>query len=191
MRASCATATGCRPSVISRATKRQGEGCSSLAALPPHFTVLPMRSKNSPAKLSLPGEDSARCTLMLLGNAAVFRANVCLASAMLQTSSKRSLLRTVANMSMSCSQRVKLCVCVTREKGGKKTQCADSNRFQQSKTGKMSRTLSKERATVKLGTIQRRLAWPLRKDDTHNSVRLYPTFFFCQALTHSLKDDEQ
>ena len=25
---------------------------------------------------------------------------------------------------------------------------------------------------VKIGTIQRRLAWPLHKDDTHNSVKV-------------------
>ena len=30
----------------------------------------------------------------------------------------------------------------------------------------------------KIGTIQRRLAWPLRKDDTHKS-RMYH-FFYCQ-----------
>ena len=29
------------------------------------------------------------------------------------------------------------------------------------------------RSSAKIGTIQRRLAWPLRKDDTHNS-RKYP-----------------
>jgi len=33
--------------------------------------------------------------------------------------------------------------------------------------------------SVKIGTIQRRLAWPLRKDDTHKS-RSVPSFFFTQ-----------
>ncbi|KAL6273144.1 hypothetical protein ACE6H2_023836 [Prunus campanulata] len=35
----------------------------------------------------------------------------------------------------------------------------------------------------KIGTIQRRLAWPLRKDDTHKS-RNGPNFFalFCQLF---------
>ena len=33
----------------------------------------------------------------------------------------------------------------------------------------------------KIGTIQRRLAWPLRKDDTHKS-RTYH-FFFSRAMT--------
>ena len=32
-------------------------------------------------------------------------------------------------------------------------------------------------SSVKIGTIQRRLAWPLRKDDTHKSRRV--TKFFC------------
>ncbi len=35
------------------------------------------------------------------------------------------------------------------------------------------------RSSAKIGTIQRRLAWPLRKDDTHKS-RMY--HFFCSAL---------
>ncbi len=33
-------------------------------------------------------------------------------------------------------------------------------------------------SSAKIGTIQRRLAWPLRKDDTHKS-RMYHTFFVC------------
>ena len=33
------------------------------------------------------------------------------------------------------------------------------------------------RSSAKIGTIQRRLAWPLRKDDTHKS-RMYHTFFY-------------
>ena len=32
-------------------------------------------------------------------------------------------------------------------------------------------------SSVKIGTIQRRLAWPLRKDDTHKS-RSVNNFFF-------------
>jgi len=32
-------------------------------------------------------------------------------------------------------------------------------------------------ASVKIGTIQRRLAWPLRKDDTHKSRSV--NNFFC------------
>ena len=31
----------------------------------------------------------------------------------------------------------------------------------------------------KIGTIQRRLAWPLRKDDTHKSRTYHFFFFFC------------
>ena len=34
--------------------------------------------------------------------------------------------------------------------------------------------------SVKIGTIQRRLAWPLRKDDTHKSRRVDD--FFCKIL---------
>ncbi|CAK9258204.1 unnamed protein product, partial [Sphagnum jensenii] len=34
----------------------------------------------------------------------------------------------------------------------------------------------------KIGTIQRRLAWPLRKDDTHKS-RNGPNFFFLPSIT--------
>nr|PNR31501.1 hypothetical protein PHYPA_025622 [Physcomitrium patens] len=34
----------------------------------------------------------------------------------------------------------------------------------------------------KIGTIQRRLVWPLRKDDTHNSSN-GPNFFFSFSLT--------
>ncbi|RID78949.1 hypothetical protein BRARA_A01728 [Brassica rapa] len=33
----------------------------------------------------------------------------------------------------------------------------------------------------KIGTIQRRLAWPLRKDDTHKS-RNGPNFFFLKIF---------
>ena len=39
------------------------------------------------------------------------------------------------------------------------------------------RTDSLRRSSDKIGTIQRRLAWPLRKDDTHKSRRV--TKFFC------------
>ncbi|AES71930.1 hypothetical protein MTR_3g084270 [Medicago truncatula] len=38
----------------------------------------------------------------------------------------------------------------------------------------------------KIGTIQRRLAWPLRKDDTHksrNGPNFFLTFFFLQFHT--------
>merc|ERR1711895_347583 len=37
------------------------------------------------------------------------------------------------------------------------------------------------RSSAKIGTIQRRLAWPLRKDDTHKS-RMYH-FCFCRCCT--------
>ena len=39
------------------------------------------------------------------------------------------------------------------------------------------------RASVKIGTIQRRLAWPLRKDDTHKSrsVNNFFAIFFCEV----------
>ena len=36
----------------------------------------------------------------------------------------------------------------------------------------------RKRSSAKIGTIQRRLAWPLRKDDTHKS-RMYH-FYFCR-----------
>ena len=39
------------------------------------------------------------------------------------------------------------------------------------------------RSSVKIGTIQRRLAWPLRKDDTHKS-RSVNNFFHRQCLVH-------
>ena len=35
-------------------------------------------------------------------------------------------------------------------------------------------------SSVKIGTIQRRLAWPLRKDDTHKSRRVHNFFFVHQ-----------
>ncbi|CAN1161746.1 hypothetical protein LINPERHAP2_LOCUS24110, partial [Linum perenne] len=39
----------------------------------------------------------------------------------------------------------------------------------------------------KIGTIQRRLAWPLRKDDTHKS-RNGPNFFcFCFCFVPAVK----
>ena len=41
---------------------------------------------------------------------------------------------------------------------------------------KMSLLDSLRGSSVKIGTIQRRLAWPLRKDDTHKS-RSVPNFF--------------
>ena len=40
---------------------------------------------------------------------------------------------------------------------------------------------SLRRSSVKIGTIQRRLAWPLRKDDTHKS-RSVTNFFQIEAL---------
>ena len=39
-------------------------------------------------------------------------------------------------------------------------------------------------SSVKIGTIQRRLAWPLRKDDTHKS-RSVNNFFSCLSLSLS------
>ena len=36
-------------------------------------------------------------------------------------------------------------------------------------------------SSVKIGTIQRRLAWPLRKDDTHKSRSVYNFFDFVPA----------
>ena len=44
------------------------------------------------------------------------------------------------------------------------------------------RPVSSERSSAKIGTIQRRLAWPLRKDDTHKS-RMY--HFFCPTTPPS------
>ena len=50
-----------------------------------------------------------------------------------------------------------------------------------------SRTDSLRGSSVKIGTIQRRLAWPLRKDDTHKSRSVnnfladyyFPCFLCC------------
>ena len=42
----------------------------------------------------------------------------------------------------------------------------------------------RKRSSAKIGTIQRRLAWPLRKDDTHKS-RMYH-FFFAPLLFLSM-----
>jgi hypothetical protein len=39
-------------------------------------------------------------------------------------------------------------------------------------------------SSVKIGTIQRRLAWPLRKDDTHKS-RSVNNFLICQACDYN------
>ena len=38
----------------------------------------------------------------------------------------------------------------------------------------------------KIGTIQRRLAWPLRKDDTHKSRNGPNFFFFPKKLSKSI-----
>jgi hypothetical protein len=37
-------------------------------------------------------------------------------------------------------------------------------------------------SSVKIGTIQRRLAWPLRKDDTHKSRSVKSFFFYTLTL---------
>lgn len=39
--------------------------------------------------------------------------------------------------------------------------------------------------SVKIGTIQRRLAWPLRKDDTHKSRSVNNFFSFFAVTKHS------
>ena len=44
-------------------------------------------------------------------------------------------------------------------------------------------------SSVKIGTIQRRLAWPLRKDDTHksrsvNNICIY-IYMHIPAITHT------
>ena len=39
------------------------------------------------------------------------------------------------------------------------------------------RSEPRKRSSAKIGTIQRRLAWPLRKDDTHKS-RMYHFILF-------------
>ena len=41
-------------------------------------------------------------------------------------------------------------------------------------------TDSLQGSSVKIGTIQRRLAWPLLKDDTHESRSVQSFFFFCR-----------
>ena len=42
-------------------------------------------------------------------------------------------------------------------------------------------------SSVKIGTIQRRLAWPLRKDDTHKSRSVNNFFAFIQTSPTSAK----
>ena len=39
-------------------------------------------------------------------------------------------------------------------------------------------------SSVKIGTIQRRLAWPLRKDDTHKSRSVHNFFPFSKTEEH-------
>ena len=44
-------------------------------------------------------------------------------------------------------------------------------------------------SSVKIGTIQRRLAWPLRKDDTHksrsvNNIYIYIYIYMYSSGTH-------
>ena len=46
---------------------------------------------------------------------------------------------------------------------------------------KLGQLEPRKRSSAKIGTIQRRLAWPLRKDDTHKS-RMYH-FCFCRYLS--------
>ena len=48
--------------------------------------------------------------------------------------------------------------------------CEFNNSTQLNKTGR-HRLDSLRGSSVKIGTMQRRLAWPLRKDDTHKSRR--------------------
>ena len=52
-----------------------------------------------------------------------------------------------------------------------------------------SKVEPRKRSSAKIGTIQRRLAWPLRKDDTHKS-RMYHFWFstpFCTRNTDKLR----
>ena len=47
-------------------------------------------------------------------------------------------------------------------------------------------------SSVKIGTIQRRLAWPLRKDDTHKSRSVNNLLYVCMyehVWTHSRYGD--
>ena len=43
--------------------------------------------------------------------------------------------------------------------------------------------------SVKIGTIQRRLAWPLRKDDTHKS-RMYHFYFRAEYFSGAWPDTQ-
>ena len=47
---------------------------------------------------------------------------------------------------------------------------------------RLSKTDSLRGSSVKIGTIQRRLAWPLRKDDTHKSRSVNNFFFSAKRL---------
>jgi len=42
-------------------------------------------------------------------------------------------------------------------------------------------------SSVKIGKIQRRLAWPLCKDDTHNSRRSITFFFVYASFSETVK----
>ena len=46
------------------------------------------------------------------------------------------------------------------------------------------------RSSVKIGTIQRRLAWPLRKDDTHKSISVNIVFDVCGCCGHAQLDTQ-
>ena len=62
--------------------------------------------------------------------------------------------------------------------------CSDLNDLHRAQSWLFGCTMmsdSLRRSSVKIGTIQRRLAWPLRKDDTHKS-RSVNNFFFVASL---------
>ena len=45
----------------------------------------------------------------------------------------------------------------------------------------------RKRSSAKIGTIQRRLAWPLRKDDTHKSRMYHFCFLNHDGVLHELR----
>ena len=51
----------------------------------------------------------------------------------------------------------------------------------------ISKVEPRKRSSAKIGTIQRRLAWPLRKDDTHKS-RMYHFLFLQTSVCTKYND---
>ena len=103
-----------------------------------------------------------------------------------QRSSNRSDLQTLSHRIqwfariIAVGRREQVAAAEEKGKGGRplreQTQCL--RKLRQAATGRASARRivmldSLRGSSVKIGTIQRRLAWPLRKDDTHKSRSVY------------------